>query len=81
MKVKIYGRSSGCSFCDTAKQVCESNNFEYDFIDIAENGIDGAKLAEICGTAVRTVPQIFVNEQYAGGCTEFVNGLKQGIWK
>lgn len=81
MKVKIYGRKTGCKFCDTAKQVCEANKFDMEFIDIAEAGIDGVKLAEICGQAVRQVPQIFVNEEYVpGGCTGFIDGLREGRW-
>ncbi|EOR9074279.1 glutaredoxin domain-containing protein [Escherichia coli] len=81
MKVKIYGRTTGCNFCDTAKAICENNSFEMDFIDVVSEGIDGAKLSEICGEPVRQVPQIFVNDEYVpGGCTGFVNGLKEGRW-
>ncbi|AXC39433.1 UNVERIFIED_ORG: hypothetical protein [Escherichia phage CMSTMSU] len=34
MKVKIYGRTTGCKFCDTAKAVCENNKFDMEFIDM-----------------------------------------------
>lgn len=78
MKVIIYGRKSGCQWCDTAKQVCENNNIDFDFIDLETAGIDGAQLAEICGKPVRTVPQILVNGEHIGGCTEFVKGLQSG---
>lgn len=79
MKVTIYGRSQGCKWCDTAKEVCESNEFDTTFVDIEAEGIDGAKLSEICGEPVRSVPQIFVNDVFVkGGCTGFVEGLKEG---
>lgn len=78
MKVTIYGRSQGCQFCDTAKQVCETNKFDYDFIDLDEAGIDAVQLSAIVGTPVRKVPQILVDDVYVGGCTEFVNGLREG---
>ncbi|AFA44306.1 GrxA family glutaredoxin [Klebsiella phage phiKp_21] len=79
MKVTIYGRSSGCKWCDTAKAVCETNGFDMTFIDIDSEGIDANKLAEICGEPVRSVPQIFVNGEFVkGGCTGFVEGLKEG---
>ncbi|MFS8319697.1 glutaredoxin domain-containing protein [Escherichia coli] len=82
MKVKIYGRTTGCKFCDTAKAVCEQNKFDMEFVDIVTEGIDGAKLSEICGEPVRQVPQIFVNDIYVpGGCTGFIEGLKEGRWK
>lgn len=71
MNVVIYGRLSGCKYCDRAKNICVMNNFDYSFTDLDTAGIDGAKLSEICGTPVRTVPQIFVDGEYIGGCTEF----------
>jgi len=48
-----------------------------EFIDITEAGLDGAKLQEICGQPVRTVPQIFVNGEYVGGCDSFIEYLKE----
>lgn len=75
MKVKIYGRNSGCPYCDTAKSVCVDNGFDLEFIDLEEAGIDGAQLSEIVGTPVRKVPQIFVDDEYVGGCTEFIAHL------
>lgn len=76
MKVLIYGRSQGCKYCDQAKLICNENGYDMEFIDVTEAGIDGAKLAEICGVPVRTVPQIFVDDAYIGGCDNFVEFLK-----
>lgn len=76
MEVLIYGRSQGCKYCDRAKTICEMNNYDVTFVDVTEANLDGAALAEICGVPVRTVPQIFVNGEYVGGCTEFETLLK-----
>lgn len=76
MNVKMYGRSQGCKFCDRAKLICEMNGFELEFIDIEAHGLSAADLGEIVGTPVRTVPQIFVDEQYVGGCDQFEVFLK-----
>lgn len=76
MNVKMYGRTQGCKFCDRAKLICEMNGFELEFIDVEVNGLGAAELAEICGTPVRTVPQIFVDEKYIGGCDNFEAFLK-----
>lgn len=75
-EVKIYGRVKGCRFCDTAKQICEMNAYNMEFIDVEAEGIDGPKLQEICGEPVRTVPQIFIDGKYIGGCDKFIEFLK-----
>lgn len=77
MDVLIYGRKSGCKYCDQAKLICEDKGFDVEFIDITEAGLDGPKLQEICGVPVRTVPQIFVDKQYIGGCDSFIEYLKE----
>lgn len=69
MKIKIYGKPQ-CTYCDQAKALATAKGHEVEYIDIAQAGIDGAKLGELCGTPVRTVPQIFVDEKYVGGFTE-----------
>lgn len=76
MKVMIYGKTAGCKYCDRAKNICELNNFDVEFIDLVTAGIDGAQLSEICGTPVRTVPQIFVDDAYIGGCDRFEEFLQ-----
>lgn len=75
-KVKMYGRSTGCKYCDQAKAICEMNSFELEFIDVEKDGIDSTALQEICGVPVRSVPQIFVDGTYIGGCDKFILFLK-----
>lgn len=76
MKVKIYGRTVGCKWCTRAKTICEMNNFDMEFIDLETAGLSGEDLSNIVGKPVREVPQIFVDDQYVGGCTDFEAFLK-----
>lgn len=76
MKVKIYGKTVGCKFCDTAKQICQANSFDMEFVDIEEAGLSVVELSEICGQPVRQVPQIFVDDAYIGGCDKFIEFLR-----
>ncbi|WP_113905777.1 GrxA family glutaredoxin [Aliidiomarina celeris] len=75
MLTVIFGRDS-CPFCVRAKQIAETleksrDDFEYRYIDIQKEGITKADLEKTIGKPVLTVPQIFVDEQHIGGCTEF----------
>lgn len=74
--VTIYGRPS-CGFCVRAIDLCESRGFPFRFIDIIEEGISKADLAEIVGRPVFTVPQILVGQAYIGGYDEFSRYVSQ----
>ncbi len=77
MKVKIYGRTQGCKYCDQAKAICESNGFDMEFIDIEKENLGIPELSELCGEPVRSVPQIFVDDKFiSGGATGFIKFLK-----
>lgn len=76
MNVKMYGRLEGCVYCTRAKNICSINNFNLEFIDIDEAGLGITELHEICGVPVRSIPQIFVDEKYIGGCEKFIEFLK-----
>ncbi|RKF14246.1 glutaredoxin, GrxA family [Alginatibacterium sediminis] len=71
----IFGRP-GCPFCVRAKQIAEQlstqeDDYSYRYVDIHAEGISKADLEQTVGKPVETVPQIFVDEQHVGGCTEF----------
>ena len=73
MKYRIYGTSS-CSFCDKAKDLLNSKNLEYDFINIQEDE-DGFEVFVKMG--YRTVPQIIdPNGQFIGGYDKLVQSFK-----
>jgi glutaredoxin len=78
----IYG-TLNCGYCIRAKELLESQNVEYTYVDINEISQDNKEaLMEIAGQRFETVPQIFqrTNEglSYVGGYTHLeirINGL------
>jgi len=67
-KIKIY-TTSQCPFCVHAKKLLKSKGIDFEEINIADNEnymLD--KLIE--KTGVRTVPQIFADEKFIGGCDD-----------
>ena len=76
MLVKIYGRMS-CPYCVRAKQLAEKmveqlDDFNYEFIDMIEQNLSKEDIAQIIGIEeVRTVPQVVMDGQPIGGCTDF----------
>lgn len=78
MKAVIYGKPN-CPWCDRAKQLAEINDVEVEYVDIVAAGIDGAKLSEIVGRPIRTVPQIVVDDQYVGGFEDFKKHIEEQI--
>ncbi|MBN7771544.1 GrxA family glutaredoxin [Marinobacter daepoensis] len=69
-QVTIYGRSS-CGFCVRARDLCESRNIPYVWIDMVEKGMSKQDIADRIGHPVYTVPQILVGTEYVGGCDDF----------
>ncbi len=81
MFVKIYGRPN-CPYCEKAKALAEKlkttmPDFDYEYIDIIVAGLDKDDLSDMAGRPVSTVPQIFMNEMYVGGFTDFDALMKQ----
>ncbi|MCH7371766.1 MULTISPECIES: GrxA family glutaredoxin [Aeromonas] len=75
MFVEIFGRP-GCPYCVRAKQIAEQlteerDDFEFRYVDINAEGLTKDDLAVKAGKPVTTVPQIFLDEQHIGGCTDF----------
>ena len=71
----IFGRP-GCPYCVRAKEIAEQvsqkhADFSFRYVDIHEEGISKADLEKTVGKPVETVPQIFIDKQHIGGCTEF----------
>lgn len=67
-KVTIYGKDN-CSWCDKAKELAESNNYEYTY-----KGVEDADVrAELMfrDPDVKTVPQIYLGNSLLGGYEQF----------
>ena len=77
----IFGRP-GCPYCVRAKELAEKlqntrDDFSYRYVDIVAEGISKADLSKSVGKEVETVPQIFIDEQPIGGCTDFEAIIKE----
>lgn len=69
MKAVVWS-SIGCVWCDKAKSLLESKNIETE-VKVVGNGYTKQDLLEAVPTA-RSVPQIFLNEEYIGGYDKLV---------
>lgn len=67
MKAIVWSKYH-CPFCDQAKALLQQKGYEIDERKIGD-GYTKEELLEAVPTA-RTVPQIFLEEEYIGGFTE-----------
>lgn len=67
-KIEIYMMRS-CSFCERAEDLLNELGVNFEEIDITDNQDEG--LADLeKKTGVATVPQIFVDDKFIGGCDD-----------
>jgi glutaredoxin len=66
--IKIYG-TENCSYCEMAKKICEVYKMDYQYNDVG-NLMPTDWIKKI-GFVPRSVPQIFADDTYLGGYTEF----------
>ncbi|WP_348666015.1 GrxA family glutaredoxin [Arsenophonus symbiont of Ornithomya chloropus] len=83
MFLTIFGRS-GCPYCISAKKIAEKlkntlNDFDYNYIDIEVENITKNDLSKKVGKIVKTVPQIFLDEKYIGGFTDFEKYVQENL--
>lgn len=81
MFIEIYGRLT-CPYCTRAIALAEKikenlENVDFKYIDMPSNNISKEDLEPKVGKAVKTVPQIFLDDQPIGGFTEFSAYVKQ----
>lgn len=67
MKAIMWSKYN-CSYCDQARSLLEAKGVEFEERKIGD-GWTKEELLEAVPTA-RTVPQIFLDEEYVGGFTE-----------
>jgi glutaredoxin len=67
MKAIVWSKSY-CSYCEQAKTLLSSKGIEYEERRIGD-GYTTEQLLEVVPTA-RSVPQIFLDEEYVGGYIE-----------
>lgn len=77
MKAIVWSKYH-CTYCDQAKALLKQKGIQYEERKIGD-GWTKEDLIEAVPSA-RTVPQIFLNEEYIGGFTELQQKLiEQGI--
>lgn len=74
MKAIIYSKRD-CTYCDQAKSLLELNDYEIEERKIGD-GYTKKELLEAVPTA-RSVPQIFIDDEYIGGYTELKKYLEK----
>ena len=81
MKAKIYTKSN-CAYCTRAKALLQKHNVEYDEYSIVLNKEDSTNQFTITRDELlamlpnaKTVPQIFLDNNYVGGYTELAEFL------
>lgn len=73
---EIYTKPS-CPWCVRAKELLTSNGIEYKEFIIGVDGVTKETIENKIGNGIqiRTVPQIFLDGKYIGGCTELMKVL------
>ena len=65
--VKLYS-ADWCPFCIRAKKLLESKNIAFEEINVDET--PGMREEIVAKTGHKTIPQIFINDEFIGGFTE-----------
>lgn len=73
-KVLIYTFNT-CPYCLRAKRLLTNKEVSFEEIDITNRREDLNKLKE--STNCTTVPQIFVDDEFIGGCDDIVKLYKE----
>lgn len=68
--VKIYTKT-GCPACDLAKQILKQKSVTFQEIKIDDQPQEMERLTK--KTQSKTVPQIFINEYFIGGCSDMMD--------
>jgi glutaredoxin 3 len=78
VKSAIIWSNVNCTFCEQAKSLLKANGIDYEERNLASGVWSREQLLEVVPTA-RTVPQIFINDNYIGGFTELRNYLQEAV--
>ncbi|MEO6255862.1 MAG: glutaredoxin 3 [Sphingomicrobium sp.] len=75
-KVEIYAKTF-CGYCFRAKQLLDSKGIKYVEHEVVYGGPEKQQMMERSGGRT-TVPQIFIDGQHIGGCTELFELDREG---
>jgi len=65
--IEVYS-TPNCPFCVSAKELLKSKNLNYQEIDVSDDIDSLQKMMKLSG--LRSVPQIFINNESIGGYEE-----------
>lgn len=65
---------NNCGYCEAAKTLLKSKSLDFKEINI--NNDQEARMSLVAKTGHRTMPQIFIDENFIGGYTELKEFLK-----
>jgi glutaredoxin 3 len=65
LNIVVYSKSA-CPQCDTVKSLLKMKNIGFEEIKIDDED-QRKSFYEKCGPSVRSMPQVFINEQRVGG--------------
>ncbi len=75
--ITIYGKPQ-CGFCTKAKTLADSYSMEYVYKDVTTSAEIMSEMKDRAGTVViKTVPQIFIRNEYIGGYTQFAKYIEE----
>lgn len=72
--ITIYGTST-CSYCKRAVELAEARNLLYTYKKVDED-LDAYDEMKTLAPTAKTVPQIFWDERYIGGYTQFAQEVE-----
>lgn len=72
--IKVY-TINNCGYCDAAKSLLESLNLNFQEFNITNDDTDRRDL--VTKTGHRTMPQIFIDDQFVGGYRELKEFLSK----
>ena len=67
----LYGKPN-CPNCETAKTILTQKDIEYKYVDVSED-FDSLQMLKIMG--IKSVPQLFLDEQHVGDFVVIKNNL------
>ncbi|ABD44975.1 glutaredoxin 3 [Ehrlichia chaffeensis str. Arkansas] len=76
IKVKIYTKDF-CPYCTKAKALFNKKNIPFEEIDITGNNSLLEQMIQQ-SNGMKTVPQIFINDQHIGGCDDLYKLYESG---
>jgi glutaredoxin 1 len=74
--ITIYGKAN-CGFCTKAKAFADQREFTYEYKDVGMSKDTLNELMDRAPVQVKSVPQIFIGNEYIGGYDQFTKYVEE----